>query len=102
MPYQPLATHGPELAASLDEILALMGRLHAESLDIFCKLGAMTSSANAATLAAPKLPPGNGYAMTEREIHHCGQLYLYLGILGVPTPPLSDLTSEQVRGRSQS
>jgi uncharacterized damage-inducible protein DinB len=40
--------------------------------------------------------------MTEHEIHHRGQIYLYLGILGVPAPPLYGLTSEQVRARSSA
>ena len=35
--------------------------------------------------------------MVEHEIHHRGQLYLYLGMLGVPTQPIFGLTSEQVR-----
>jgi hypothetical protein len=38
--------------------------------------------------------------MTEHEIHHRGQIYLYLGILGVPTPPIFGLTSEEVRACS--
>src|SRR6266705_2132099 len=39
-------------------------------------------------------------AMVEHEIHHRGQIYIYLAILGAPTPPLYGLTSEQVRERS--
>jgi uncharacterized damage-inducible protein DinB len=38
--------------------------------------------------------------MVEHEVHHRGQLYMALGILGVPTPPIYGLTSEQVRERS--
>ena len=38
--------------------------------------------------------------MPEHEIHHRGQIYLYLGMLGVKTPPLYGLTSEEVRARS--
>ena len=38
--------------------------------------------------------------MVEHEIHHRGQMYLYLAMLGVETPPLYGLTSEQVRARS--
>ncbi|HSS79513.1 MAG TPA: DinB family protein [Thermoanaerobaculia bacterium] len=33
-------------------------------------------------------------------MHHRGQIYLMLGILGVPTPPLYGLTSEEVLARS--
>jgi uncharacterized damage-inducible protein DinB len=39
-------------------------------------------------------------SMVEHEIDHRGQVYLYLGILGVPNPPLYGLTSEEVRSRS--
>jgi uncharacterized damage-inducible protein DinB len=41
-------------------------------------------------------------AMVEHEIHHRGQLYTYLAILSVPTPPLYGLTSEEVREYSKS
>jgi uncharacterized damage-inducible protein DinB len=39
--------------------------------------------------------------MIEHEIHHRGQIYLMLGILGVPTPPIYGLTEEQVHAASQ-
>jgi uncharacterized damage-inducible protein DinB len=39
-------------------------------------------------------------AMAEHEAHHRGQIYMYLGVLGVPTPPIFGLTSEEVRSRS--
>ena len=38
--------------------------------------------------------------MTEHEIHHRGQIYVYLGILGIETPPIYGLTEEQVKERS--
>jgi uncharacterized damage-inducible protein DinB len=34
--------------------------------------------------------------LPEHEIHHRGQLYLYLAMAAVPTPPLYGMTSEQV------
>ena len=39
-------------------------------------------------------------AMVEHEVHHRGQIYLMLGMLGVETPPLYGLTEEEVRERS--
>ena len=33
----------------------------------------------------------------EHEIHHRGEIYVYLDMLGVKTPPLYGMTSEQVR-----
>ena len=35
-------------------------------------------------------------AMIEHEAHHRGQLYMYLSLLEIPSPPLYGLTSEQV------
>jgi uncharacterized damage-inducible protein DinB len=91
-------THGRELADGRDAVLALMDRLHAESMTIF---RALTPE----MLAAKCMTPGGVAvttwkwlrAMEEHEIHHRGQLYLMLGMLGVETPPLYGRTSEQVR-----
>jgi uncharacterized damage-inducible protein DinB len=38
--------------------------------------------------------------MIEHEIHHRGQIYIYLSLLDAPNPPLYGLTSEQVQERS--
>jgi uncharacterized damage-inducible protein DinB len=35
--------------------------------------------------------------VVEHEIHHRGEIYVYLGMLGVKTPPLYGMTSEQVK-----
>jgi uncharacterized damage-inducible protein DinB len=40
--------------------------------------------------------------MLEHEIHHRGQLYLMLSMIGVNTPPIYGLTEEQLRERSVS
>jgi uncharacterized damage-inducible protein DinB len=93
-------TQGAELGASLEEIFALMTRLHAESMAIF---GQLTDE----QLARKCLTPGGELftakwlrAMVEHEVHHRGQIYIYLGMLGVTTPPIFGLTSEEVRARS--
>jgi uncharacterized damage-inducible protein DinB len=39
--------------------------------------------------------------MIEYEIHHRGQIYIYLAMLEVPTPALYGLTEEQVREHSR-
>src|ERR1022692_672281 len=36
-------------------------------------------------------------SMVEHEVHHRGELYALLGVLGVSVPPLYGLTSEQLR-----
>lgn len=88
-------------AGDLPATLALMERLHAESMAIFAQL-------SDEQLAAKCVTPGGGEittakwlrAMVEHEVHHRGQIYVYLGILGVTTPPIFGLTSEEVRARS--
>jgi uncharacterized damage-inducible protein DinB len=77
--------------------------MHAESVEIFSKLSSDDLQRKCVT-------PGNApitiwkwlRLMTEHEIHHRGQIYLYLAMLGVPTPPLYGLTSEQVRAQAAS
>jgi len=39
-------------------------------------------------------------AMVEHEIHHRGELYIYLNLLGIKTPPMYGLTSEEVAENS--
>jgi uncharacterized damage-inducible protein DinB len=95
-------SHSRELADGLDNILAFMERLHAESMSIFAKLSDEDLERKCRNVAGHEITISKYLrAMTEHEIHHRGELYIYLGILGVATPPLFGLTSEQVRARSQ-
>jgi len=92
---------GKELADGYENILMFMERMHRETVEIISRL-----SPSDLTRKCPT-PDGAPIAvwkwlrsMVEHEIHHRGQIYIYLAILGVPTPPLYGLTSEQVRDRS--
>ena len=94
-------THGKELAADLESILELMRSLHAESLAIFAKLSDEDLRRKCKTPAGVDIQTARWLrSMVEHEVHHRGQIYLYLGLLGMPTPPLYGLTSEEVRARS--
>ncbi|MBJ6110333.1 DinB family protein [Hymenobacter sp. BT523] len=92
---------GRNLADGPAEVLRYYQRLRAESAAIF-------SSLSDSDLQQKRYPPGNGQitlwkwlrALLEHEIHHRGQLYVYLGLVDVPTPPLFGLTSEEVMGMS--
>jgi uncharacterized damage-inducible protein DinB len=96
-------SHDKELADSLENILALMEKLHAESMEIFSRFTEQDLQRKCKTPGGAEIRVGNWLrAMVEHEAHHRGQIYLYLGILGVPTPPLYGLTSEEVRARSSS
>ncbi len=92
---------GRELADGLDAVLAYMERMHAGSAAI---IGALSPADLARHTTTPAGAPITVWkwlrAMAEHEIHHRGQLYLMLGLLGVPTPPIFGLTSEEVRERS--
>jgi uncharacterized damage-inducible protein DinB len=101
--YKPsrYTSHGKELADGLENVLALLERLHQESLEIFSKL------TDADLQSKCKMPSGSDITrwkwlrlMVEHEIHHRGQIYLYLAMLGVPTPPLYGLTSEEARAKA--
>lgn len=95
-------THGPELAAGLDNILAFMELLHGESMAIFGKIADADLKRKVRNVGGVEIPIDKWLrSMTEHEIHHRGQLYVYLGILGAQTPPLFGLTSEEVRARSR-
>lgn len=93
---------GRELADGYDEVFAFLERTHAESMEIFGRLTPEDLQERCETPDGASLPVWKWLrAMVEHEIHHRGQLYLYLGQLGVPTPPLYGLTSEQVLERSE-
>ena len=96
-------THGKELADGLENVLAFMERMHAESVEIFSRLSSEDLRRKCFTPGEAPITTWKWLRlMIEHEIHHRGQIYLYLAMLGVPTPPLYGLTSEQVRARGVS
>ena len=95
--------HGRELAEGYDEIVAFMRRMHAESMEIFRSLSDSDLEARCVTPGGVALRVSKWLrAIIEHEVHHRGQLYLYLAMLDVPTPPLYGLTEEEVRAKSRS
>jgi uncharacterized damage-inducible protein DinB len=93
---------GKELADGYDNILNYFNRLHHESLEIFSRL-------NDEDLKKKCLTPGNAEiavwkwlrAMVEHEIHHRAELYIYLNLLDIQTPPMFGLTAEEVESGSK-
>lgn len=75
-----------------------MERMHRETAEITSRLSADNLNRKCNTPDGASITVWKWLrAMVEHEIHHHGQIYLYLAMLGVPTPPLYGLTSEQVR-----
>ncbi len=94
--------HGKNLADGPDQVLEFFNRLHQESMDIFGRLTASDLERKCVTPGGAPITVWKWLrAMVEHEVHHRAQIYVYLGILGVPTPPLYGLTSEDVKARSQ-
>ncbi|MEE9207853.1 MAG: DinB family protein [Gemmatimonadota bacterium] len=94
--------HGRELADSPDAVLDLFDRLHSETIELLQALPDERLHAYCETPAGTRLKVWKWLrAMIEHEVHHRGQIYTYLSLLGLPSPPLYGLTSEEVREHSQ-
>lgn len=90
--------HGRDLADGYDDVVAYMRRMHEESLPL---LATADFDAKCMTPGGAQLRVAKWMrSMVEHEVHHRGQLYMYLGILDVPTPPIFGLTEEEVKKRS--
>jgi len=93
---------GKNLADGYENVLAYFNQMHEETLII---IGGLTEE----DLQRRCLTPGNASlpvwkwlrALTEHEIHHRGQLYLYLNMVGINAPPMFGLTAEQVQAFSE-
>ncbi len=92
---------GKKLADGYENVLKYFNDLHRESLEIF-------SSLSNEDLKRKCTTPGNAEiavwkwlrAMVEHEIHHRAQLYIYVNLLKIKTPPMFGLTAEEVQKRS--
>ena len=94
---------GKELADGYDNVIALMERLHREAMDIFAAIPEQDWDERCLTPDGAPIRRWKLFrAMIEHEIHHRGELYGQLSALGVPTPPLFGLTSEQLREKASN
>lgn len=94
---------GKELADGYERVIDYFNKKHEESLVIFKSLSDEDLQRKCLT---PRNAPITIWkwlrAMTEHEIHHRAQLYIYLNLLDVKTPPMFGLSSEEVIQNSQS
>jgi uncharacterized damage-inducible protein DinB len=78
-----------------------MQRMHAESAKI---LGALQPQDLELKRTTPEGHPITAWkllrAMVEHEVHHRGEIYVYLALMGVPRPPLYTLTEPELRALS--
>ena len=95
--------HAEELASGWTAVREYFDRLHAEAMAIFRELSDADLAKRCVTPGGAEITVGKWLRlMFEHEMHHRGQIYLMLSMVGVETPPLHGLTSEQVRDRSLS
>lgn len=93
---------GRELAEGYEDVIGFMERLHQESMEIFGQLSDADLQKKCETPAGIPITLWKWLrAMVEHEVHHRGQVYMYLGLLGVETPPLYGLTAEEVQAKSK-
>ena len=94
--------HGRELADGYEAVRDFMLRAHRESIEIFRGLSAEDLRRKCVTPGGVEMSVWKWLrAMVEHEVHHRGQIYLYLSMLDIQTPPLYGLTSEEVLARSE-
>src|SRR5262249_7088167 len=92
---------GKELADGLNEVIRYKEERAGETVAIIGALGSGGVRRKCTTRDGASITVGKWLRlMVEHEIHPRGQIYISLGILGIPTPPLYGLTSEQVKERS--
>jgi uncharacterized damage-inducible protein DinB len=92
---------GRDLADGYAAVLAYVDRLDLEARGIIGGLSDADLERKCQTPAGTSITTWKWLrAMVEHEAHHRGQIYLMLGMLEVPTPPLYGLTSEEVQARS--
>ncbi|HWZ42723.1 MAG TPA: DinB family protein [Candidatus Saccharimonadales bacterium] len=93
---------GRELAHGPENVLSFFDSMHQESVAIFSQLTPEDLEKKCITPAGSAITVWKWLRlMVEHEIHHRGELYMYLNLLGITAPPMYGLTSEQVRESSQ-
>ena len=93
---------GKELADGPQNVLEFFDRMHRESMEIFGRLTPEDLARKCVTPAGTPITVRKWLrAMVEHEIHHRGELYVYLNLLGITAPPMYGLTSEQVKAASE-
>ena len=88
---------GKELADGYEAILKFFDDTHAESMKIFFSLSEEDINKKCITPGGSPITVWKWLRlMAEHEIHHRGQIYIYMNLLGEEVPALYGLTSEQV------
>ncbi|MHA2364021.1 MAG: DinB family protein [Candidatus Hodarchaeales archaeon] len=94
------AGYDKKVSEDFSGVIDFMKTLHKESLQIFNKLTSKELQQKCQTPTGTFITTWKWLrAMIEHEIHHRGHIYSNLGYLGLKTPPIFGLTSEEVLER---
>jgi uncharacterized damage-inducible protein DinB len=89
--------HDKNLADGYEHVLAYLDRTHKESMEMFARLSDDDLQKKCKTPVDTEITVWKWLrAMVEHEIHHRGQIYTYLSMIGESALPLYGLTSEEV------
>lgn len=95
--------HGRELADGYAAVFEYFNRMHEEAVAIFAALSPADLQRKCVTPGGAEITVWKWLrSMVEHEIHHRGQIYVYLSMLDMHGPPIYGLTSEEVRARSRA
>jgi uncharacterized damage-inducible protein DinB len=88
---------GKNLAATYEEVMAFHEEKYKESMEIFKQLTAEDLYKKCLTPTGIEISTAKWLrAMLEHEAHHRGQLYVYLAMLNVKTPPIFGLNEAEL------
>lgn len=89
---------GTDLADGLDSVAGFLEKMHAETVQLLAPMTPEDLNRNGTTPQGTPAPAGALLrAMVEHEIHHRGEMYVYLALLGVERPPLYGVTEPELR-----
>jgi uncharacterized damage-inducible protein DinB len=93
---------GKEFGENKEECVEFLDHCHNHFLEIFNEMDENKFFGKCTTPGDTRITVWKWLRlMLEHEIHHRGQIYLMLGMIGIQTPPLYGLTSEQVSEKSK-
>ncbi|MFZ6011814.1 MAG: DinB family protein [Bacteroidota bacterium] len=92
---------GKELADGYDNVVAFFNEMHRQTIEVVSNMKDHELEEKCVTPGGAPLAKWKWLrAMAEHEIHHRGELYIYLNLLNIKTPPMFGLTAEEVQARS--
>lgn len=92
---------GKELADGYENVLNFFNDRHRESVEIIGNLADEDLNKKCTTPGNTEIATWKWLrAMVEHEIHHRAELYIYVNLLKIKTPPMFGLTSEEVQKKS--